>query len=164
MLYPKTIDMFHFGGDKQTNPNCPIELRPNLNPSSGIQSYDDSDPMCLKPAYYNFPFFLNKLGPRSSEWSINAHEARPGHHIQVMILVVCNKLSRTHKTDWFSLDSHGSSFNNHLPTVMFLYRDERRPLNFRLSRETLSSDRVHLVKNTKMDTTPPKINNNSDKN
>ena len=102
LLYPKTIDMFHFGGDKQTNPNCPIELRPSLNPSSGIQSYDDSDPVCLKPAYYNFPFFLNKLGPRSSEWSINAHEARPGHHIQVMIFVVCRKLSRTHKTDWFS--------------------------------------------------------------
>lgn len=45
------------------------------------------------------------------------------------------------------IGSHGSSFNNYLPIVMFLYRDERRPLNFRLSLETLSSDRVHLVKN-----------------
>ena len=83
LLYPKLIDMFYFGGPKHTNPNCPIELRPSLNPSSGIQSYDDSNPLCTKPSYYNFPFFLNKLGPRSSEWSINAHEARPGHHIQV---------------------------------------------------------------------------------
>lgn len=83
LLYPKLLNMFYFGGPKHTNPNCPIELRPSLNPSSGIQSYEYSNPLCTKPAYYNFPFFLNKLGPRSSEWSINAHEARPGHHIQV---------------------------------------------------------------------------------
>jgi len=83
MLYPKITDMFHFAGDKHSTPNCPVELRPDLNPSSGIQSYDGSDPMCLKPAHYNIPFFLAKLGPKFSEWSINSHEARPGHHIQV---------------------------------------------------------------------------------
>ena len=83
MLYPKITDMFHFAGDKHSTPNCPIELRPDLNPSSGIQSYDGSDPMCLKPTHYNIPFFLDKLGPKFSEWSINSHESRPGHHIQV---------------------------------------------------------------------------------
>lgn len=83
MLYPKIVDMFYFAGDKHSTPNCPVELRPDLNPSSGIQSYDGSDPMCLKPAHYNIPFFLNRLGPKFSEWSINSHEARPGHHIQV---------------------------------------------------------------------------------
>jgi len=83
MLYPKITDMFHFAGDKHSTPNCPVELRPDLNPSSGIQSYDGSDPMCLKPAHYNIPFFLAKLGPKFSEWSINSHEARPGHHIQI---------------------------------------------------------------------------------
>ena len=83
LLYPKIVDMFYFAGDKHSTPNCPIKLRPSLNPSSGIQSYDNSDPMCLKPAFYNIPFFLSKLGPKFSEWSINAHESRPGHHIQV---------------------------------------------------------------------------------
>lgn len=83
MLYPKIVDMFYYAGDKHSTPNCPVELRPDLNPSSGIQSYDGSDPMCLKPAHYNIPFFLNRLGPKFSEWSINSHEARPGHHIQV---------------------------------------------------------------------------------
>ena len=83
MLYPKITDMFYFAGDKHSTPNCPVELRPDLNPSSGIQSYDGSDSMCLKPAHYNIPFFLNRLGPKFSEWSINAHESRPGHHIQV---------------------------------------------------------------------------------
>ena len=85
MLYPKITDMFYFAGDKHSTPNCPVELRPDLNPSSGIQSYDGSDSMCTKPAHYNIPFFLERLGPRFSEWSVNAHEARPGHHIQVAI-------------------------------------------------------------------------------
>jgi len=83
LLYPKIVDMFYFAGDKHTMPNCPVELRPDLNPSNAAQSYDESDPMCLEPAYYNIPFFLNRLGPKSSEWSVNAHEARPGHHLQV---------------------------------------------------------------------------------
>lgn len=84
MLYPKIVDMFYFNGDKHSTPNCPVELRPDLNPSSGIQSYDGSDPMCLEPAHYNIPFWLDRLGPKFSEWSINSHEARPGHHIQVV--------------------------------------------------------------------------------
>jgi len=83
MLYPKITDMFHFAGDKHSTPNCPVALRPDLNPSSGIQSYDGSYPMCLKPAHYNIPFFLDRLGPKFSEWSINSHESRPGHHIQI---------------------------------------------------------------------------------
>ncbi|KAL9986426.1 hypothetical protein ACROYT_G000573 [Oculina patagonica] len=83
MLYPKITDMFYFAGDKHSTPNCPVALVPDLNPSSGIQSYDGSDPMCHEPARYNIPFFLNRLGPKFSEWSINAHESRPGHHIQI---------------------------------------------------------------------------------
>ena len=83
MLYPKITDMFYFAGDKHSTPNCPVELRPDLNPSSGIQSYGGSDAMCLKPAHYNIPFFLDRMGPKFSEWCINSHEARPGHHIQV---------------------------------------------------------------------------------
>lgn len=87
MLYPKVTGMFHFAGDKHSTPNCPVALRPDLNPSSGIQSYDGSDPMCLTPAHYNIPFFLDRLGPKFSEWNVNAHEARPGHHIQVFLYI-----------------------------------------------------------------------------
>lgn len=83
MLYPKIVDMFYFAGDKHSTPNCPINLTPDLNPSSGIQSYDGSDSMCLKATRYNIPFFLDRMGPKFSEWSINSHEARPGHHIQI---------------------------------------------------------------------------------
>ncbi|XP_068740719.1 uncharacterized protein [Montipora capricornis] len=83
LLFPKLVGMFDFVGDKQSTPNCPIELRPDLNPSSGIQSYGTSDSTCSETAYYNIPFFLARLGPKYSEWTIGAHEARPGHHLQL---------------------------------------------------------------------------------
>ncbi|KAJ7385376.1 hypothetical protein OS493_016456 [Desmophyllum pertusum] len=85
LLSPKTIPMFYFTGDKATTPICPIDMRPNLNPSSGAQSYSNSNKDCTKSARYFLPFFLENLGPRFSEWSVNAHEARPGHHTQVNV-------------------------------------------------------------------------------
>ena len=117
MLYPKIVDLFYFAGDKHTTPNCPVDLRPDLNPSSGIQSYDGSDPMCSKPAFYNIPFFMERLGPKFSEWSINSHEARPGHQIQV------NKQNRENmlrmQRRWFSLDTLRSNIlsKNSVPTL-----------------------------------------------
>ncbi len=84
-LDPKTVDMFYFTGDKHTTPNCPVLLRPNFNPSSGAQSYQSSGPQCSSNCAYNIPFFLKNLGPKFSEYSVNAHEARPGHHTQVRL-------------------------------------------------------------------------------
>ena len=82
MLDPQTTDFFHFSGPKHTTPNCPVDLAPNFNPSSGAQSYRRSDKECSRSSYYNIPFFLDR--PRTyEEWSVNAHEARPGHHTQV---------------------------------------------------------------------------------
>ncbi|KAK3717883.1 hypothetical protein QZH41_014887 [Actinostola sp. cb2023] len=86
-LDPKTVGMFHFNGYKHTVPNCPVEMRPSLNPSSGAQSYSRSTSKCPRPAYYNIPFFLDRPGPKYEELSVNAHEARPGHHTQVQGLV-----------------------------------------------------------------------------
>lgn len=83
MLDPKTTQMFYFTGMKQTTPNCPIELVPNFNPSAGVASYRNSDAVCSKNAKYFIPFFLERPGPRYMQWSVNAHEARPGHHTQV---------------------------------------------------------------------------------
>ena len=93
LIDSKTIDMFYFTGDKHTTPNCPVELQPDLNPSSGAQSYVESNKDCSYGAAYHIPFFLNNAGPKYSEWSVNAHEARPGHHTQV------NKINYSHL--WF---------------------------------------------------------------
>ena len=86
LLQPKTIPFFHFTGDKRVTPSCPVEMRPNYNSAMGAQSYSRSDRTCSKPCYYNIPFFLGRPGSKYSEWTINAHEAIPGHHTQVLYL------------------------------------------------------------------------------
>lgn len=47
-LEPKTVNMFHFTGAKQTTPCCPVQLAPDFNPSSAAQSYELSDAVCSK--------------------------------------------------------------------------------------------------------------------
>ena len=76
MLDPKTSQMFYFTGKNHTTPNCPLEMVPDFNPSAGVPSYRSSDKACSRNAKYFIPFFLE---------SINAHEARPGHHTQVSV-------------------------------------------------------------------------------
>lgn len=76
MLDPETLNMFHFSGPKHTTPNCPVDMAPNFNPSSGAQSYRHSTKDCRRNSLYNIPFFLNRPGPKYEEWSVNAHEAR----------------------------------------------------------------------------------------
>lgn len=90
MLDPHTVNMFHFSGPKYTTPNCPVDMAPNFNPSSGAQSYRRSTKDCSQNSYYNIPFFLDRPGPKYEEWSVNAHEARPGHHTQVELRLHLN--------------------------------------------------------------------------
>ncbi|XP_068679121.1 uncharacterized protein [Montipora foliosa] len=86
MLDPKTVNMFHFSGPKHTTPNCPVDMKPDFNPSAGAQSYSRSTKDCSRNSYYNIPFFLSRP-QKYEEWSVNAHEARPGHHTQVQGLL-----------------------------------------------------------------------------
>jgi len=81
-LEPKTVNMFYFTGKQQTTPSCPVQLSPDFNPSSASQSYVHSNAACSENCRYYIPFFLENMGPIFSEWSVNAHEARPGHHTQ----------------------------------------------------------------------------------
>ena len=92
MLDPKTTQMFYFTGKYHTTPNCPVEMVPDFNPSAGVPSYRSSDKACSKSAKYFIPFFLERPGPRYMQWSVNAHEARPGHHTQVSTLC-CSSIS-----------------------------------------------------------------------
>ena len=82
-LAPKTNHMFHFTGNRQSTPNCPIQLVANFNPGTGYQSYSASDKECTKAGQYRLPFYLNEMGPRYNAISVAAHEARPGHQTQV---------------------------------------------------------------------------------
>lgn len=82
MIHPKLYDAFHFTGDFNSVPNCPVLMTPHYNPSNGAMYFDASDAECSQPTQYGLPFFLEKYGPRFQEWSVNGHEARPGHHFQ----------------------------------------------------------------------------------
>lgn len=92
-LYPKTINLFHFTGPYQSTPNCPVELVPNFNPSSAAPTFQESDPQCSRPSIYSIPFFLQRPGPKNEEWTINAHEASPGHYTQVGYLRIASSTS-----------------------------------------------------------------------
>ena len=37
---------------------------------------------CKGPGKYKVPFFVDRMGPRFMEFTVNAHEASPGHHIE----------------------------------------------------------------------------------
>ena len=133
LLAPKTIPLFHFTGDKATTPVCPVDMRPNLNPSSGAQSYQRAGADCIRSAKYNLPFFLSNLGPRFSEWSVNAHEARPGHHTQVSLSLPNGFASRVE-----NLGLLATSFGEAL-RALTLTCDELRSL---WSRSNLHASRV----------------------
>lgn len=92
-LYPKTINLFHFTGPYQSTPNCPVELVPNFNPSSAAPTFQESNPQCSRPSIYSIPFFLQRPGPKNEEWTINAHEASPGHYTQVGYLRIASSTS-----------------------------------------------------------------------
>ena len=83
-LAPKTNHMFHHTGKQQSTPNCPVLLVANFNPGTGSQSYSSSGKSCSRASHYRLPFYLKDMGPRYNAISVGAHEARPGHHTQVI--------------------------------------------------------------------------------
>ena len=87
-LDPITIDKFFYAGPLQSIPSCPVKLIPDFNPSSAAQSYRESDANCTQPSSYYVPFFPKNLGPKYEEFSVTAHEARPGHHTEVFLIAV----------------------------------------------------------------------------
>ena len=83
LIHPQFTDLFHITGKRMTLPNCPIEIYPHFNPSQGTMFFSESDEVCSTPTRFTLPFFLERYGPKFQEWSVVAHETRPGHHSQV---------------------------------------------------------------------------------
>ena len=82
IIHPQLQDVFYFTGGYSSVPNCPIRMQPHYNPSNGAMYFQSSDSGCNTATQFGLPFFLEKYGPRFQEWSVNGHEARPGHHFQ----------------------------------------------------------------------------------
>ena len=53
-----------------------------FNPLVSVQGYSQSTSTCKGPGKYKVPFFVDRMGPRFMEFTVNAHEASPGHHTQ----------------------------------------------------------------------------------
>merc|ERR1719193_2981357 len=81
MIHPQLNKVFHFTGDQASVPSCPIQVVHHYNPSNGAMFFDKNVD-CSKPCQFALPFFLEKYGPKYWEWSVNGHEARPGHGFQ----------------------------------------------------------------------------------
>ena len=94
-LSPKINHMFHQTGKLRSTPSCPVQVVANFNPGTGSQSYSASGKSCPRPSHYRLPFYLKDMGPRYNAISVAAHEARPGHHTQVILLL--QKIMRRHK-------------------------------------------------------------------
>ena len=82
-LEPKLLQMFYWPrGPLKTTPVCPVAISANFMPTTSAQTYSSSFRTCMRPASFRIPFFLDRMGPKYSEWTTSAHEARPGHHLQ----------------------------------------------------------------------------------
>lgn len=82
-IHPKVSHLFYNKGPKKTRPSCSIDVQMSLDPSEGVQSYQASESWCPSPAHYNIPFFVDRMGPTYAERAVSAHEASPGHHLQL---------------------------------------------------------------------------------
>ena len=81
-IRPKLARLFYFTGNKKTLPSCPVAMEMRFNPLISIQGYSSSTSACKAPGKYKVPFFVDRMGPKFFEFTVNAHEASPGHHTQ----------------------------------------------------------------------------------
>ena len=79
---------FYYSGARKSVPSCPIKLVPDFNPSAGVPSYIEGDDDCTTLGQYFIPFFNEKSGPKFEDVTTNGHEARPGHHLQVCMIII----------------------------------------------------------------------------
>ncbi|KXJ22656.1 uncharacterized protein LOC110252020 [Exaiptasia diaphana] len=110
LLAPLQVRMFYYTGQKQSQPNCPVQLVANFNPGTGSQSYQSSDKACTRPCRYRLPFYLKDHGPRYNAYSVAAHEARPGHHTQVHAFTELFSDDRGDVISWLNGVSYYTAF------------------------------------------------------
>ncbi|KAK3699407.1 hypothetical protein QZH41_018565 [Actinostola sp. cb2023] len=82
-VQPWVDRLFYHTGPKKTKPSCSVDVQMSLDPAEAVQSYQSSQSWCEVPASYNIPFFVDRMGPIYTELAVSAHEAWPGHHLQI---------------------------------------------------------------------------------
>ena len=83
IIRPYLSSLFHENGAKKTVPVCPVAVVPWFHPYSSFHSYSIGDKDCNVIATQGLPFFLERYGPKWTEYTTTGHEQLPGHHLEV---------------------------------------------------------------------------------
>lgn len=76
---------FYVKGEKKILPVCNVTVAFDFSPVIPYHSYSEGDEKCSYLAKILIPFFLKRPGPRYEEITVMAHEAYPGHHLEVIL-------------------------------------------------------------------------------
>lgn len=82
-IRPILDPLFYADGAKRTIPSCPMDVVPFYNPYTSFHAYHPGSKDCKVKATQALPFFLDKFGPKWTEYTTTAHEQLPGHHLEV---------------------------------------------------------------------------------
>ena len=82
-IRPVLDSLFYTEEPKRTIPSCPVDVVPFYHPYSSFHAYYPGSKDCKIKATQALPFFLDKFGPRWTEYTTTAHEQLPGHHLEV---------------------------------------------------------------------------------
>ena len=82
-IRPVLDPLFYDSGPKRSIPTCQIEVIPWYQPYASFHAYDPGSKDCKKNSSQALPFFLDKFGPKWTEYTTTSHEQLPGHQLEV---------------------------------------------------------------------------------
>ena len=93
-IEPVITPLFYETGPKKTVPACPMEFVAWFQPYVSFHSYNPGDKDCDTKATQELPFFVNKFGPKWTEFTTTARQQLPGYHLEVSNFQQSQVLSR----------------------------------------------------------------------
>ena len=82
-ITPVLAANFHSSGPKKTIPVCGVDLYASFQPYASYHSYGIGAKDCSYKGSQALPFFMDRFGPKWTEYTTTAHEQMPGHHLEV---------------------------------------------------------------------------------
>jgi len=102
-IAPVIKPLFYETGAKKTVPACPVDCVAWFQPYASFHSYNPGDKDCEPKATQELPFFVDKFGPKWTEFTTTAHEQLPGHHLEVHSFIEYFEGDCTDPIHWMSV-------------------------------------------------------------
>ena len=80
---PVVEPLFYRSGPKKTVPDCTVEVSAWFEPYASYHAYGPGSEDCIYKGRQVLPFFMDRFGPKWTEFTTTAHEQLPGHHLEV---------------------------------------------------------------------------------